>query len=85
MDEKDPLTMDAVLGASLFGVSERTFQYIRKRADFPRPVALLSPRRPRWRTADLKAWLAALPTLESDAEEPARLAEARAHTQRGKQ
>lgn len=77
MDDRDPLSVDAVRGAVLLGISERAFHELRKRPDFPRPVALFGPRRPRWRTADLYKWLTTLPTIDSNEREPARLARGR--------
>jgi predicted DNA-binding transcriptional regulator AlpA len=83
MNDQPALTADAVRAASLLGVSERTFHNLRKRADFPRAVALLSNSRPRWRTADLEAWVKALPLIEAEAQEPQRLFEGRYRAQRG--
>lgn len=82
MDEQDKLTVDAVDAAALLGVSERTFHTLRKRPGFPRPIALLGPRRPRWRTADLFHWLNAVPTLDGDEPEPSRLARSRVTSKR---
>jgi predicted DNA-binding transcriptional regulator AlpA len=78
MDEQARLTVDAVDAADLLGVSERTFHTLRKRPGFPRPIALLGPRRPRWRTVDLYHWINAVPTIDVDAPEPGRLARSRA-------
>jgi len=64
--------VDAAGGATLCGVSERKYAELRKRPGFPRPIALLTARNPRWRVADLLSWLDRLPELDQQPE-PAQL------------
>ncbi|MCA3105800.1 MAG: hypothetical protein IOD09_07075 [Rhodocyclaceae bacterium] len=71
-----PLILDAIAAAALIGISERGFHYVRGREDFPKPISVLSPRRPRWRRADLEEWVATRPPMGLQPE-PARLALAR--------
>jgi hypothetical protein len=71
------LVDDTDSAADLLGVSPRTFAELRKRSGFPKPVALLGPLRPRWRRADLVAYVEGLPTLDEPAAEPAPLRSAR--------
>jgi len=67
-----PQVVEALGGAQLLGVSERTYAELRKRPGFPRPIALLTARNPRWRVADLLSWLDRLPELDQQPE-PAQL------------
>ncbi len=71
-----PLILDAIAAAALIGISERGFHYVRRRQDFPKPISVLSPRRPRWRRTDLEEWVATRPPLGLQPEPP-RLALAR--------
>jgi predicted DNA-binding transcriptional regulator AlpA len=64
MNEPVPTVVDTVFAAALLGVSERSFAELRKRPGFPAPVALFGPLRPRWRVADILAWVDALPALD---------------------
>ena len=41
-----PQVVEALGGAQLLGVSERTYAELRKRPGFPRPIALLTARNP---------------------------------------
>jgi predicted DNA-binding transcriptional regulator AlpA len=59
-----PEVVSAVEAAALIGCSERSFHEIRNRDGFPAPVRLFGPLRPRWRVADLRTWVEALPSLE---------------------
>lgn len=71
------LVDDADSAATALGVSLRTFAELRKRPGFPAPIALLGPLRPRWRRADLVAYVENLPTIETQPE-PASLRKGRA-------
>lgn len=62
------LLVDAADAAELLGRSERTFHELRKQVGFPAPVGGLGKRMVRWRTADLEAWVAALPAATATAE-----------------
>jgi hypothetical protein len=65
----ETIVFDAKQAAAFIGVSDRTFHAMRPR--LPRAIALLGPLRPRWRRADLEAWVAGLPTIDEPAPEPA--------------
>ncbi len=71
-----PLILDAIAAAALIGISERGFHYARRSQDFPKPISVLSPRRPRWRRTDLEEWVATRPPMGLQPEPP-RLALAR--------
>ncbi|MBY0437379.1 MAG: hypothetical protein K2W80_04235 [Burkholderiales bacterium] len=64
MKEHLPLSVPAAEAAELVGVSERSFHDLRRRDGFPAPIKLFGPLRPRWRVADLRAWVESLPELE---------------------
>ena len=64
MKEHLPLSVPAAEAAELIGVSERSFHDLRRREGFPAPIRLFGPLRPRWRVADLCAWVESLPELE---------------------
>jgi predicted DNA-binding transcriptional regulator AlpA len=65
MKEHLPLSVAAAEAAELVGVSERSFHELRRREGFPAPIRLFGPLRPRWRVADLRAWVESLPELDS--------------------
>jgi len=68
----EQLITDAIGAARLIGCSERTFHDLRKRADFPKPLKLF-PTRPRWRIADVRSWVDAMPTDDGTLPEPPQL------------
>lgn len=72
------LLVDAIEGAALLKVSERTFHTLRRSETFPRPVEGLGPRTVRWRRADLEAWVSGLPSTEAARSEPQQLARGKA-------
>jgi predicted DNA-binding transcriptional regulator AlpA len=72
----EPLILDAIAAAELLGISERAFHYARRKQSFPKPIDVFGPRRPRWRRADLVAWVESRPELEPQSE-PSRLRLAR--------
>ena len=78
-----PLTLDARRSADFVGLSERAFHELRQRPDFPRPIELLTAKRPRWRTADLRRYIDSRPEITNGNAEPTRLAAARAKANDG--
>lgn len=66
-----PLLLKAADAARLCNVSERTFHDLRHREGFPQPVTL-GERAVRWRTRDIEAWVARMPSA-SDRSEPLQL------------
>jgi predicted DNA-binding transcriptional regulator AlpA len=66
--------VDAVRGAQLLGVSERSFHELRRRPEFPAPIALFGTRTRRWRVADLLEWLANVPSAATQPSPPQLLA-----------
>lgn len=67
------LLVDMKEAAEMLGVSERSFQEMRRdRSDFPAAV-VLGPRRTLFKTKDLEAFVDALPTSRAVQEEPVHL------------
>jgi predicted DNA-binding transcriptional regulator AlpA len=64
MGDRLPEVVAAAEAAALIGCSERSFHEIRQREGFPAPIKLFGPLRPRWRVADLRAWIESLPALD---------------------
>ena len=72
------VSVDAVDGAALIGVSERHFHKLRHRPDFPKAIDLCGPRRPRWLSEELVVFVQQLNRLDAEpSPEPARLSLAR--------
>jgi hypothetical protein len=76
----EPIVFDLEMVARFLGISIRAAHGLRRRPEFIARVpaiALLSPSRPRWRRADLEAWVAGLPTIDEPAPEPAAMRKGR--------
>ena len=78
------ISVDAVDGAALLGVSERHFHRLRYMLEFPKPINLCGPHRPRWLSEELVAFARQLPRLDvQENPEPERLALARDRKRKG--
>lgn len=62
---QQPHILDVLGAAELLGCSERSVHVLRKRPDFPRPVALFGVHRARWRREDLIEWIRHLPAVDA--------------------